>query len=585
MNAPRDATDPDSPGVAPLDDVLVTERLAHRPSRPTDHEAENRVLVELAEKLARRPDTLLQRLVDAALELCRADSTGVSLLEEGGAVERFRWNAVAGPFSTHQGGTIPRDRSPCGAVLERDDVLLFDRPSHHYTELRTSRPGIREALLVPFHVGGRPRGTLWAIAHSEERRFDREDARLLTSLSRFVSVGYQLRIQARRKDWFLAMLGHELRNPLAPLTNAVELLKRDDLTESRKRRLVPVLDRQVGHLTRLVDDLLDISRIAEGKLALETRTLDLVHLVRQVVDDHRRELDAAELQLEMRLPDEPLWIDGDPSRLTQTVANLIGNAAKYTEPGGDVRVRVQRVDGGSAARVTVEDTGAGMTASLLDHVFEPFHQGPRGPEHGNEGMGIGLTLVRLVVEAHDGRVWAESEGRGRGSCIHLRLPLLDPDAAREEAADADPGSDDDGPQRRVLLVEDRPDAAQMTKMVLEQEGHEVAVAPDGESGLEEALRFRPEVVFCDLGLPGPMTGYDVAKSFRADERLASARLVALTGYGETKDREAAEAAGFDAFLTKPVRVGALERAVEPTSDAPEPAANAPERSARSRPER
>lgn len=375
--------------------------------------------------------------------------------------------------------------------------------------------------------------------------------------------------ESRRKDWILAMLGHELRNPLAPLRNCAHLMRQRRLDDAQQERLLQIIDRQVAHLTRLVDDMLDISRIAEGKLRLRTERMDLVELTRSAVEDRRKELeeDEKDLAIELDLPDHPLWIEGDDTRLAQAIGNLLDNARKYTDRGGSVTLRVGAhavpAGGGSSrstARVVVEDTGMGMTGELLDRVFEPFQQGPRGPDYEEKGLGVGLTLVRTVAEAHGGTVRAESPGPGRGSTFTLSLPVLEEDEGRPAAGDEGPtaAGDDDAPTagelmpRRILLVEDREETAETMRLLIGLEGHQVRSVGTGEEAVDAVRDFRPDMVFSDLGLPGDMNGYDVARALRSTPDLPPVHLVALTGYGQESDQDRAFDAGFDGFLTKPV---------------------------------
>ncbi len=358
----------------------------------------------------------------------------------------------------------------------------------------------------------------------------------------------------RRKDEFLAMLGHELRNPLAPIRNCLHLLRSPRLSGGQSERSLLTIERQVLHLTRLVDDLLDIARVSRGKILLRRERLNLVETVRATVEDHRQELEAAGLALDLELSGEPLWIDGDPTRISQVVGNVLSNAGKFTEPGGRIAVAVRRE--GEAAAVAVRDTGIGMEPELLARAFEPFSQAEWGPDRGRGGLGLGLALVKALVELHGGSVVAASPGPGRGTEVVMRLPLA---AGREERAMAENSAAAPDQSRRCLVIEDNVDAAESLALLLQLSGHEAEVAFDGAAGVEKARSFRPEVVFCDIGLPGGLDGYAVARAFRADPELRSAFLVALTGYGQEEDRRRALEAGFDAHLTKPADIDELKR--------------------------
>jgi PAS domain S-box-containing protein len=358
----------------------------------------------------------------------------------------------------------------------------------------------------------------------------------------------------RRKDEFLAMLGHELRNPLAPIRNAVHILNEKAGDDPVERRARVIIERQVAHMTRMIDDLLDVSRISRGKILLRLRRLDLVDLVRITTEDHRNELESGGLTLELDLPAAPVWVDGDPTRLSQALGNLLHNARKFTDPGGVVTVRVEEETSETAA-VVLCDTGIGMEPDMVERLFETFSQADRSLDRSRGGLGLGLALVRGLVEQHGGNVKADSDGPGCGSRFTLRLPrAADPGPAAEpEPAPPLRGG------RRILIIEDHRDAAESLQMLLEISGHEVQTAPDGATGLEAARRFRPDVVLCDVGLPNGMNGYDVARALRAEPDLRSCLLVALTGYGQAEDQRLAHEAGFDQHLTKPVDLVVLER--------------------------
>jgi two-component system CheB/CheR fusion protein len=365
----------------------------------------------------------------------------------------------------------------------------------------------------------------------------------------------QLVEAGHRKDEFLAMLGHELRNPLAPIRNCLHLLQSPHLTEEQEKRALRTIERQVFHLTRLVDDLLDIARVSRGKILLRRERLDLVETVRAMVEDQRHDLEDAGLEIDLDLPGEPLWVEGDPTRISQIVGNVMNNAGKFTEPGGRIFFAVRKPEPGTAA-VVVRDTGIGMEPELLARAFEPFSQAERGPDRGRGGLGLGLALVKALIEMHGGAVAAESPGPGGGTEVTLRLPLAGAESSEEKAM-ADTGPE--ARARRCLIIEDNVDAAESMSLLLQLTGHEADVAFDGAAGLEKARSFRPEVVLCDIGLPGSLDGYGVARAFRADPELRPAFLIALTGYGQEEDRRRALDAGFDTHLTKPADIDALRR--------------------------
>ncbi|WP_437730037.1 ATP-binding protein [Sorangium sp. So ce1335] len=370
-----------------------------------------------------------------------------------------------------------------------------------------------------------------------------------------------LREADRRKDEFLAMLAHELRNPLAPLLNAVELLKVAGPATPVVDRARTIMDRQIGHMTRLVDDLLDISRISRGKIALSAERLDVVELARAAALDYRPLLDARGVRFELALPTEPVWLLADATRLAQAIGNLLQNANKFTDNGDSVRLSVVPDPGRGVVTVEVADTGIGMDPAILERIFEPFTQADRSLARSRGGLGLGLALVKGVVELHGGAVRAASAGVGRGAQIAIALPLdaaaprpRGAAAARRPAAAASAGV-----ARRILIIEDNHDAADSLRMLLERRGHAVSVAHSGADGVAAARTAPPDVILCDIGLPGDMNGYGVARALRGESALKATRMVALTGYGQDDDRRLAHAAGFDAHLTKPVTQAMLER--------------------------
>ncbi len=370
-------------------------------------------------------------------------------------------------------------------------------------------------------------------------------------LTEQVRTAEALRETARRKDEFLALLGHELRNPLAPIRNAVHLLRQAGNDEALLERTRGMIERQVEHMTRLVDDLLDVSRISQGKILLRRERLDLIELVCHAVDDHRDGLEAGGLQLDLAVPEEPVWVEGDRTRLSQMVGNLLHNAAKFTDPGGRVTVELG-VDPPAApktAEIAVRDTGIGMDAEMLERLFETFSQADRSLARSRGGLGLGLALVKGLADLHGGEVEAASGGLGQGARFTLRLPLASAEAAPLEEPEIPAPS---AGARRVLVVEDNADAAESMQLLLELRGFAAAIAGDGLAGLELARQFRPDVVLCDIGLPGGLDGYAVARALRADPAFAGLRLIALTGYGQAEDQRQAYAAGFDLHLTKPV---------------------------------
>ncbi|MCI0463720.1 MAG: response regulator [Gemmataceae bacterium] len=358
----------------------------------------------------------------------------------------------------------------------------------------------------------------------------------------------QLVEAARRKDEFLAILSHELRNPLTPLRNALEILRLADLGDPTAAEARDVMERQVRHLSRLVDDLLDVFRISHRKLLLRKDRLDLAQLARVVALDHRNALERAGLTLELKLPERPVWVLGDLTRLSQVLGNLLGNAAKFTDRGGRVTVRVKADESSQRALMQVSDTGIGLAAEVVPHLFDTFTQAEQARHRSRGGLGLGLALVKGLVELQGGTVAADSAGPGRGSTFTVCLPL----SAESAAGLSVPlTGDNQGRRLRILIIEDNEDAARTLGVLLTRYGHEVATAYTGRSGVDTAGQWQPDVVLCDLGLP-EMDGYDVARTLRGDPATARARLIAVSGYGQEDDRRQAHQAGFDLHLTKPV---------------------------------
>jgi signal transduction histidine kinase/CheY-like chemotaxis protein len=359
----------------------------------------------------------------------------------------------------------------------------------------------------------------------------------------------------RRKDQFLAMLAHELRNPLAPIRNAVELMRQVETIDPTFQPAREMVERQVKHLARLVDDLLDVSRITHGSIRLRKEAVDLGDVVERAIEATRALIDSRGHELTLRLPTDPIRLEADPTRLEQVIANLLNNAAKYTMPGGHIWVTAE-VEGGEA-KVRVRDNGIGVPPDVLDRVFEPFVQSEGSLARSEGGLGIGLTLVRSLVEMHGGRVEAHSPGLGQGSEFMVRLPARLPARmpARLPSETATPVPAPDAPFAsrglRVLVVEDNVDAAESLAALVRLWGHEVDVVHDGLTAIDAAREMRPEVVLLDIGLPG-LDGYQVARKLREDVGLDGTMLVAMTGYGQPEDRRRSREAGIHHHFVKPV---------------------------------
>ena len=358
----------------------------------------------------------------------------------------------------------------------------------------------------------------------------------------------------RRKDEFLAMLGHELRNPLAPITNAVQLLRLQKNGDHRQQQAFSIIERQVAQLTRLVDDLLEVSRITTGTIHLQRQRTALNGIVECAVETVRPLINQRRHSVTVSQSKRPIWLYADAARLEQVLVNLLNNAAKYTADGGQIGLFVEQA--GAEAVVRVRDNGVGIAPELLPHIFDLFTQAERSLDRAQGGLGIGLCLVQRLVEMHGGQVAATSE-LGRGSEFVLRLPVMSTAAPPTPAIDIETAVPN-GPSLRILVVDDNVDAADMLGLLLKASGHEVRKAFDGLAAVQAALDFRPDVVLLDLGLPG-LDGLAVAKRLRQEPTLKGVMLIAVTGYGQAIDSQRSHAAGFDHHLTKPASFARVEQ--------------------------
>jgi CheY-like chemotaxis protein len=349
------------------------------------------------------------------------------------------------------------------------------------------------------------------------------------------------------------MLAHELRNPLAPLTYGIHILGLPGTTPEIMARTRETLNRQVRHMTRIVDDLLDVSRITRGKLSLERERVDLVPLARQAAEDRRLTLDADGIALELDLPAASVWANADSTRITQLLDNLLDNARKFTPKGGRVTVRLVENLGANDASIVVRDTGIGIDPALLPHVFDTFSQAEQSLDRSRGGLGLGLAVAKGLIELHGGTIVASSTGKGRGSEFTIRIPT---ESGAEPVEIAPVVEMPATKPLRVLIVEDNVDSAHILKTLLEYHGYQVFVAYNGPAGVSAAKSERPDVVLCDIGLPG-MDGYAVAGALRQSPETVSTHLIAVTGYGRDSDKRKALESGFDMHLVKPVNTQQL----------------------------
>lgn len=375
------------------------------------------------------------------------------------------------------------------------------------------------------------------------------EARVTERTRELIAANARLAEASRRKDEFLAMLAHELRNPLAPVLNGLHILRLSEADAQILEQAHGMMERQIHHLTRLVDDLLDVSRITQGRIQIRQEQLDLACLVRTTAEDRRLVLEQAGMKLTLEIPPEPVWVAGDPTRLAQILNNLLDNAVKFRNGGDSVTVRLTVDAGRREAVIQVQDRGIGIAPDLFPRLFDVFAQADKSLDRPRGGLGVGLSVVKGLVRLHGGDVEASSGGPGQGAAFTVRLPLKD----EHQVLTAVPT----GPLKhaavpiRVLIVEDNHDAADSLRILLELLGHQVAVAYSGPDGVRLAREWHPDVVLCDIGLPG-LDGYGVAGELRHDPATANVQLIAVTGYGQEEDRRRAQQAGFDHHLTKPV---------------------------------
>lgn len=442
------------------------------------------------------------------------------------------------------------------AVISANDRLVMQTGQVvEAEEVYTGADGVQRTYLStksPLRDrNGQIIGVIGVSRDISERLVARE--RLQTALKSAESASAALREADLRKDEFLAMLAHELRGPLAPLRNMVEILKRKTGNVDVVRSAAGMMERQLGQLVRLVDDLIDVSRITRGQIELRKETVDLSSIIRQSVEACRPLAEASNHELEVSLWPRPIRLHGDPVRLTQVFSNILNNACKYTKPGGQIRISSEARD--SEVVVTVKDSGIGIAPDQLDVVFDLFAQIDRTLERTQSGLGIGLTLVKRLAELHGGTVRAQSQGLGMGTEIIVHLPTIE---AAQESPAARPGAvDEAGARQRFLVVDDNEDSASSLAMLLSIDGHEVQVAHDGIAAVEAAERFGPDVVLLDIGLPR-LNGYEACRRIRSQGSGSSIAIIALTGWGQEEDRRKSREAGFDHHLIKPIDYDALK---------------------------
>ncbi|NKJ48979.1 hypothetical protein CIC12_19975 [Burkholderia sp. SG-MS1] len=555
---------------------LITSELDFRPSRPADYEAEAKVLRDLAHALAASDAAMLDMLATEALRLCRADSAGISVLESSqGQPASFRWVALAGhctPFlNTHR----PFDDSLCGVTLAMGKPELFQTPQRFFSSMEMVSPPVVEALLVPIPINDGAWGAIWVMSQTPGCRFDAEDLRLLSSLADFTGAAMQIanmkvlaesraveaeRAQAAvreaeaRKDEFIATLSHELRSPIAPIENSIQLLKRLVPLCGQVGQAIEISERQLHRLSRLVEDLFDASRMREGKVSVKPEHSLLANILHDAIDAVQPQISARGQSLHVTAPSEEVPLYVDAGRITQVLVNVLSNSSKYSPDASHIRLTAA-VDlpattsvGPDTLSLTVDDEGYGISAAELPHVFDIFNQrGSRSPSS-EAGLGIGLALVKYLVEAHGGSVSIDSGEAREGTTLTIRLPVIGQPASAATQSD---GTCLHAPPRRILLVDDDKDTVDSLGLLLRLDGHLICTASGATEALAALQKFRPDVALIDLHMP-KIDGYALAAELRSRPLLEQLKLVALTGDVSPGDRESALPKGFDYLLAKPV---------------------------------
>jgi PAS domain S-box-containing protein len=569
--------------ISPIHDaegrVVGASKVARDITERKRTERTSRFLTDASATLAELSDyrSTLQKIASLAVPVF-ADWCAVDMLQEDGSLERLAL-MHSDPAKVKVAQALarrypPRLDDPIGPVrvvttggselVEDISDALLASLAHDEEHLRIIRDlAPRSYICVPLRSRGKTLGALTFATAESGRYYGPEDLRAAEDLAQRAVVAIEnanlyraLQEADRRKDEFLATLAHELRNPLAPIRNALEILHRVGSPRETARSAREMLRRQVQHMVRLVDDLLDLSRVSRGKIELRKERVELASVLHSAIETSRPLIEAARHELEVTLPPARVWLDADPIRLAQVVANLLNNAAKYTREGGSIRLIAEQ-EGGEVA-IHIQDTGIGIPAELLPRIFDMFAQADTSIERAQSGLGIGLTLVKRLVEMHGGTVAAHSAGPGQGSEFLVRLPVtterLGIQAPKDPPADR-PAMPSES--FRILIVDDNVDAAASLSLLLKMLGHATAIANDGAGGLEVARVFRPDVVLLDIGLPG-LNGYEVARRLRQQPGLRDAVIVAITGWGQEEDRRRGREAGFDHHLTKPVDLDSLQ---------------------------
>ncbi|WP_341529075.1 ATP-binding protein [Nostoc sp. UHCC 0302] len=568
-----------------LDDILITEELSRRVPRTTDLKEENNALHALVQQLVEQPEILLKKLVTITTQLCRAETAGVSLLEVTQSGEEIcRWVALAGMLEAYEQTPTLYTFSCCGICLELQAPLLYSYPERYFTYLQQFKPTIVEILVVPLLIANQPVGTIWIVSHNEHRRFDGEDLRLMTSLANFIAAAlYSNKANQaaeefarseraaraaesanRLKDEFLAVLSHELRSPLNPILGWSKLLQTRKFDEAKTAYALATIERNAKLQSQLMEDLLDVSRILQSKLSLNISSVDLSAVIEVALDTVRLAAQAKSIQLKTIVEPNVEKVLGDPSRLQQVVWNLLSNAVKFTQTGGKVEIRLEYV--GTQAQIRVSDTGKGINPEFLPHVFDYFRQADNSTTRTFGGLGLGLAIVRQIVEMHGGTVKAESEGDDKGSTFTVLLPIRN---AEPEACE-----DKDLPEKspnlqgvKVLVVDDEVDTRDLIALILKDYGASVYAAASASQALNAFALHKPDILLSDIGMP-EMDGYMLIREIRRREAACrqtslppeqggEIRAIALTAYAGEINQQKILQAGFQKHLTKPIEPAQL----------------------------
>lgn len=518
------------------------------------------------------PDTMLRGLFNKIGEHLRLDVYFNFVVDDSGDALRLASCAGIPEEQVRALGRLEFGQAICGTVAAQHEpiVATYIQQSQEPMVQLVKSLGIRAYACNPLLFGDRLLGTL-SFASRRRDEFKEDELEFLETISRYVTVAYErlrlinrLREADRRKDEFLATLAHELRNPLAPIRTGFQILRMAQGDRALAEQARAVMERQMQQLVRLIDDLLDVSRITRNKLELRKERVELERVVQHAVETSKPLIESAGHELTVRLPPEPMFLNADVIRLAQVLSNLLNNAAKYTEPGGKIWLTAERQ--GSDAVVSVRDTGVGIPSEMLPKVFEMFTQVDRSLERSQGGLGLGLSIVKHLAEMHGGSVEARSDGYGKGSEFQLRLPLALLRLA-PPPGDACGDSEQTGRLCKVLVVDDNRGAAEMLEMMLRIMGHDTRTAHDGVQAVEAAATFLPDIVLLDIGLP-KLNGYEVARRIREQPWGKSMTLIALTGWGQEDDKRKSMEAGFDHHLVKPVDPTFLEKLLARACPAP-----------------